>query len=146
MAKGPTTIPEQNAERAVEAANVGMDWLRQTTEDSLHQSKAMVEGFLSAARRTADTFDQQVSDVRERSMTLATEAFSNMFDFAQKAIRAKDPQELLKLQSEFISQQAQAVAEQSKQLGESISRAANDVGRMTPRIAEESRRPKAEAL
>jgi phasin family protein len=128
MAKGPTSISEQNAERAMQAANVGMDWLRQITEESLRQNRVMFEGFLSTARKTADSFDQQASQVRERSMTLATEAVSNAFDFAHKAIRAKDPQELVQLQSEFISQQTQAIAEQSRQLGESISRAANDVG------------------
>ena len=71
-------------------------------------------------------------------MTLATEALSNAFDFAHKATRAREPQELLQLQSEFISQQAQAVAEQSKLLGESISRGASEV--TTSRVAEASRR------
>ena len=48
MAKGPTSIPEQNAERAMQAANFGMDWMRQITEESLNQSRVMFEGFLSA--------------------------------------------------------------------------------------------------
>ena len=126
MAKGPMSIPEQNTERAMQAANFGMDWMRQITEESLNQSRVMFEGFLSAARKTAESLDQQVSEVRERSMTLATEGLSNAYDFAHRATSAKDPQELLQLQSEFISQQAQAVAEQSKLLGESISRGANE--------------------
>ena len=67
MAKGPTSIPEQNAERAMQAANFGMDWMRQITEESLNQSRVMFEGFLSAARKTAESFDQQVYEVRERS-------------------------------------------------------------------------------
>ena len=138
MAKGPTSIPEQNAKRAMQAANFGMDWMRQITEESLNQSRVMFEGFLSAGRKAADSFDQQMSEVRERSMTLATEALSNAFDFAHKATRAREPQELVQLQSEFISQQAQAVAEQSKLLGESISRGANEV--TTSRVAEASRR------
>jgi phasin family protein len=140
MAKGPMSIPEQNTERAMQAANFGMDWMRQITEESFNQSRVMFEGFLSGARKTAESFDQQVSEVRERSMTLATEGLSNAYDFAHKATRAKDPQELLQLQSEFISQQAQAVAEQSKLLGESISRGANEVGKMTSGVAAAPRR------
>jgi phasin family protein len=141
MTKAPTNIPEQNVERAMQAANFGMDWMRQITEQSLNQSRAMLEGFLSTALRTADSFDQQASEVRHRSMTLATEALSNAFDFAQKASQAKDPQHLVQLQSEFISHQAQAVAEQSKLLGDSISRGANEIGKMTAqRVAEVSRR------
>jgi hypothetical protein len=140
MAKGPTSIPQQNAERAMQAANFGMDWMRQITEESLNQSRVMFEGFLSAGRKAADVFDQQMSEVRERSMTLATEALSNAFDFAHKATRAREPQELVQLQSEFISQRAQAVAEQSKLLGESISRGANEVEKRASRVAEASRR------
>jgi hypothetical protein len=77
MTKGSTSIPEQNVERAMQTANFGMDWMRQITEESLAQSKAMFEGFLSTALRTADSFDQQASEeVRHRSMTLAAEALS----------------------------------------------------------------------
>ena len=139
MAK--TSIPEQNAERAMQAANFGMDWMRQMTDEFLNQSRVMFEGFFSTVQKTADSFEQQASEVRHRSMTLATEALSNAFDFAHKVSRAKDPQELVQLQSEFVSQQAQAVAEQSKLLGESISRGANEVREMTTaRVAEASRR------
>src|SRR5262245_22082458 len=40
MSKGPTNIPEQNVERAIQTANFGMDWMRQFTEESLNQSRA----------------------------------------------------------------------------------------------------------
>jgi hypothetical protein len=121
MTKGPANIPAQNVERAMQTANFGMDWMRQITEESLNQSRAMCVGFLSAALRTADSFDQQASEVRHRLMTLATEALANAFDFAHKATQVRDPQQLVQLQSEFISHQAQAVAEQSKLLAKSIA-------------------------
>jgi len=140
MAKAPTSFPGPNADQAIQAASVGMDWMRQITDESLKQSRTMLEGFLSAARKTADSLDQQATEVRERSMTLASQSLSNAFDFAHKVTRARDPQELLQLQSEFISQQAQLVAEQSKRFGENISRAANEIGRMTKGSAETSRR------
>jgi phasin family protein len=128
----------------MQAANFGMDCTREITDEFLNQSRVMFEGFFSAARKTADSFEQQASDMRHRSMTLATEALSNAFDFAHKATRARDPQELVQLQSEFISQQAQAVAEQSKLLGESISWGAHEVGKMTPsQVSEASRRVEA---
>jgi hypothetical protein len=52
-----------------------------------------------------------------------------------------EPQELIQLQSEFISRQAQALAEQSKELEQSIVQAAKEMGKTTSRtIAEASRR------
>jgi hypothetical protein len=142
MAKSPmTNVSEQNAERAMQAANYGMDWMRQITEQSLNQSRAMFDGFLTTARKTADSLDQQASEIRERSMAFTEEALSNTFDFAHKAIQAKEPNELVHLQSEFIGQQARALAEQSKKLGQSIAQGASEVGKMTSRgLAEASRR------
>jgi hypothetical protein len=142
MAKGSTTnLAEQNAERAMYAANHGMDWMREIAERSLNQSRTMFEEFLTTGRTTVDIIDRQASEVRERSMSLAAETISNTFDFAHKIIRMREPQELIQLQTEFISRQAQALAEQSKDLEQSIVQAAKEMGKTTSRtIAEASRR------
>jgi hypothetical protein len=144
MAKGPTMkFPEPNAERAMQLAN-GMDSMREMTEQSLNQSKALFEGILTTTRKTVENIDQQAREIRERSMRLAAETLSNTFDFAHNIVHAREPQELLQLQSEFISRQAQAVAEQSKELGQSIvqgAQGAKEVRRTTSQgIADASRR------
>ena len=138
MAKGPTMkFPEPNAERAMQE-NYGMDSMREMTEQSLNQSKALFEGILTTTRKTVENIDQQAREIRERSMSLAAETLSNTFDFAHNIVHAREPQELLQLQSEFISRQAQAVAEQSKELGQSIVQGVKEVGRQG--IADASRR------
>jgi phasin family protein len=142
MAKGPTTnCSEQNAERTMQVASYGMDWMREMTEQSLNQSRTMFEGFLTTARKAVDDLDQQACEIRERSMSLAAETLSNTFNFAHKAIRVSEPQELVQLQSEFVSRQAQALADQSKELAQTIVKGANEVGRTTTQgIAEASRK------
>jgi hypothetical protein len=92
-------------------------------------TEAMVEGFLATARRAGDDFDKQASEVRQRSMSLASEMLSNSMNFALKVTRAREPLELIQLQSEFLSHQAKVFSEQAKLLGESIARGANEVGR-----------------
>src|SRR3977135_4526367 len=144
MAKGPTMkFPEPNAERAMQVANYGMDSMREMTEQSLNQSKSktLFEGILTTTRKTVENIDQQAREIRERSMSLAAETLSNMFDWAQNIVQPREPKELLQRQSEFISRQAQAVAEQSKELGQSIVQGAKEVGRTTSQgIADASRR------
>jgi len=55
MAKGPTMkFPEPNAERAMQVANYGMDSMREMTEQSLNQSKALFEGILTTTRKTVE--------------------------------------------------------------------------------------------
>jgi phasin family protein len=132
-------MPEQSAERAKQAANYGMDWMRQLMEESLNQTRAIFDGFLTTARKTADSFDQQAAEVRERSMSMATDTLSNSMDFAHRALKVRQPQDLLQLQTEFVSRQAQVVAENSKML-ETIARGASDLGKFPSQSLEEASR------
>lgn len=157
MAKGPTaTDTSRHFEQAAsdtsrqfeQAANYGMDWFRQLAEQGLEQSKVVLDGFMTAARSSADSIDQQASDIRERSLAMAAQTVTNSFDFAHRLLRAREPQDVLQLQSEFISRQAQTVADQAKELGQTIARDAEDLGRNVGQMhatAETMRRKAAES-
>jgi len=138
MAVGTTkSSAQQNAEPAMQVA----DWMREMTEQNLDQSRIMWEGFLTTARKAYEGLDQQLSETRRRSMSFAQETLSNGFDFAHKVVHAKGVGDLLHLESEFISRQAQVIAEQSKELGKNAMRGVQEVGRMTSQgVAEASRR------
>jgi hypothetical protein len=105
MAKGPGDFAQQNTERAVQATNYGMNWMREIAEQNLTQSKAALEGLLMITRKAVDGMDEQASAIRERSMFLAEETLANSFDFVQKLLRVKEPQELPQL-SERVRQPA----------------------------------------
>ena len=62
--KGPAEFTQQNAERAFQAATVGMDWMREAAEQGLTQSKAIVETMLALTRKAGDGLNQQASAVR----------------------------------------------------------------------------------
>jgi phasin family protein len=139
MAKGPATnFSDQNAQSAMQE----QDWIREMTEHSLNQSRSMVEGFLTTTRKAVEGVDHQASELRDRSRSLVQQTLSNTFDFAHKLVHAREPRELLNLQSEFISRQAQVIAEQSKELGESTVRGVHEAGRMAASqgMAESARR------
>jgi hypothetical protein len=141
MAKGSTTISDQNAARTMQMATEGVDWMRKLVEQSFDQAAATFEAFLTSLRRTGSDFDYQAKEVRERSMSLASETMSNALNFVHKLMRAREPQEIIQLQSEFVTQQARAFAEYSNVLGENIARKAEEAGKMGARdIAELSRR------
>jgi hypothetical protein len=141
MARGPGDFAQQNTERAVQVTNYGMNWMREMAEQNLTQSKAALEGLLMITRKTVDDIDRHASAIRDRSMFLAEETLSNTFDFAQKLVRMKEPQELAQLQSEFVNRQAQVFGDHTKELGQSIMRGANELAR-TP-LKDSARRPEA---
>ena len=115
-----SAFAQQNAERIT---NFGLTWTRAFAEQTLNQSKAALDGFLNAANRIAKTFEGQSSAIREQTTVLTEKALSNSVDFGQKFLRAKEPDELVRLQTEFMSQQAQLLAEQTKELVQKIQSA-----------------------
>jgi len=98
--------------------------MRQFAEQSVAQAKKAVDGFLTAAHKTAVTVESQAAtaqsgakDVGQKVMGYAEQNIANSFDFAQKLVRAKDIQEVMALQAEFMKAQMQAMTEQAKELG-----------------------------
>src|SRR5215471_2173687 len=119
----PSTFAQQNAERAMESANFGFTWTREFAEQTWNRNKAALDGFLKASEKMAKTFESQSSAIREQTTVLTEKALSTSVEFGQKFLSAKAPDELVRLQTEFMSQQAQIFAEQTKELGQKIQSA-----------------------
>jgi phasin family protein len=52
------------------------------------------------------------------------------FELSEKILRAKDLQDVLRIQTEFFQKQLQALTEESKNLSETTTKAASDVIRV----------------
>jgi phasin len=107
--------------------------MRQFAEQSVEQAKKAVDGFLTAAHKTAVTLENQAStaqsgakDVGQKVMGFAEQNINNSFEFAQKLVRAKDIQEVMALQQEFLKSQMQAMQAQAKDIGTTATKAAMD--------------------
>ena len=107
-------------------------------EKSVEQAKQAFEGFISAAHQAVSTLEgqsetarQSAKDVTAKAMTFAQKNIASSFEFMQKLVQAKDFQEVLKLQSDYVKTQMQVLTEQAKELGESTAKAAKDA--RTPR-------------
>ncbi len=107
--------------------------MRAFAEKSVEQARQAFDGFISAAHHAVTAFEGQAEtarkgakDVTEKAMTFAEQNITSSFEFAQQLVRAKDVQEVLRLQADYIKRQMQVLAEQAKELGESTSKAARD--------------------
>lgn len=110
--------------------------MRQLAEQSVAQAKVAFDGFITAAQKAVNTLEDQAAvaqagakDVSQKVMGFAEQNVSSSFDFAQKLVRAKDVQEMVRLQTEFIKTQMTALAEQAKALGETATKAAMDAAK-----------------
>jgi phasin len=107
--------------------------MRTFAEKSVEQARQAFDGFISAAHQAMSTFEGQAEtarkgarDVTEKAMTFAGRNIATTFAFAQDLVRARDLQEVLRLQADYIRRQMQALSEQAKELGESTSKAAQE--------------------
>jgi len=105
--------------------------MRQLAEQSLEQARKAVDGFMNAAQKAVNTAEVQANaaqsgakDLGHKAMSFAEQNVANSFDFAQKLVRAKDMQELMALQQEFLQAQMKAMSEQAKDLGSAATQTA----------------------
>ena len=98
--------------------------LRDFAERSVEQARKAFEGFLSVAQRASGIAGDAANTPQSRAKTVSAHVLSYTernvnaaFDLAQKLVRAKDPQEALALQSEYMKTQLAVLQEQAKELG-----------------------------
>src|SRR6516164_10436227 len=107
--------------------------MRVFAERSVEQAKQAFDGFISAAHQAVNAFEGQAETARkgarqvaEKAISFAEKNVANSFEFAQQLVRAKDVQEVLKLQADFIRGQMQVLSEQVRELGETAGKAATE--------------------
>jgi len=105
--------------------------MRNLAEQSVEQARQAFDTFISAAQKAASNIEGQASvaqagvkDMRQKAMAFAEENVATSFDFAQKLVRAKDVEEVTRLQTEFVQRQMNALSEQAQELGQTATRAA----------------------
>jgi phasin len=105
--------------------------MRQFAEQSVEQAKKAMDGFITAAQKTAAAMETHTAtahssakDVGQKAMSFAEQNIANSFEFAQKLVRAKDMQEVMALQAEFMKAQMQTLSSQAKELGSTATKAA----------------------
>jgi phasin len=98
--------------------------MRDFAEKSVDQARKAIDGFMSAAQKTADTFEGSATTVQASARDAARKTFSyteqNLnaaFDLAQRMVRAKDMQEAMQIQAEFVRSQFEAMQTQMKEFG-----------------------------
>jgi len=107
--------------------------MRAVAEQSVEQAKLAFNSYLQAAQEAVSSFDQWVKTSQvgtqslwNKAMKLAQRNVLSAFEFAEKIVQAKDIEELIRTQNEFVQSQMQVLSEQVKDLGEAASKATMD--------------------
>ncbi len=98
--------------------------MREFAEKSVEQARKAIDGFMGAARKTIDTFEGSANtvqtsakDATQRTFSYAEQNITAAFDMAQRMVQAKDMQEVMRIQAEFVRSQFEAMQNQMKEFG-----------------------------
>jgi len=107
--------------------------MRAFAEKSVEQAKSAFDNYMNQATKAMGAAESQTDaatsgarDVGRQALGFAEENVAAAFAFAEKLVRARDPQEIMQLQSEFAKATMQKLGEQSKAMGEQVQTAARE--------------------
>jgi phasin len=105
--------------------------MRAVAERSVEQAKLAFNNYMQAAQEAVSTFEERVKagqvgaqGISKKAMSFAERNVLSAFEFAQKIVQAKDIQEMVRMQTEFVQSQMQVLSEQVKDLGETATKSA----------------------
>jgi phasin len=105
--------------------------MRKFADQSVQQAKKAFDDLMTATKRAVSTFEGQASAAQTTAVELqrtvvgySERNVSASLEFAQNLLRAKDPQEVMKLHADYVKAQMQALTEQARDLAQQAGKAA----------------------
>ena len=113
--------------------------IRAFVEQSVTQAKHAFDGFIQAANQAMGQFEGLAqaarggaNEIAHKSMAYAEQNMAATFEFAEKLMQAKDATEVMRLQSDYLGRQMQALSTQVQELGQSAAKMVVDAAKPRP--------------
>jgi hypothetical protein len=126
MAKDPKPLEDLNAQakRAVEETKQATDRMRQSVEETKEQALGAADTYFDFLNKTIASFPSGGTEFGEKLKRFAEKNVAATHQFIQQLSQAKDFQDALRIQTEFMQTQMQAFAEQATSLAEAFTKTA----------------------
>lgn len=110
--------------------------VRAFVEQSVSQARAAFDGIAQAANQAVSQWQGQAeaaragaSEIAHKSMGYVEQNMASTFEFAQKLMQVRDPTEVVRLQSEYLSNQMKMLSSQAQDLGQSAAKIVMDAAK-----------------
>ena len=97
---------------------------KQTAEQITGRTQEAMENYFTWLQTTMSASAWGNTDLNKKLLSYATENISAAFGFLQKLSQAKNMEDVVKIQTEFMSAQMNSFNEQAKNIGEIYTRTA----------------------
>lgn len=105
--------------------------MRDMADKSVKQARQAFTGFISAIQKSSENVENLTGsagdtfkDATSKATSIAESNVNAAFDLAEKLVNAKDPQEFMKLQADYVKQQMESAQKQAKEMGETFKKMA----------------------
>ena len=103
--------------------------MRAFAEKSMEQARQALDSFCSATQKAVSNVDRRAADAKdvgELAVRFAERNIASSFDFAQRLVGAKDPQEVMALHADYVKAQVAAFAEQAREMSKQAAKLTGD--------------------
>ena len=109
--------------------------MRELAEKNIEQSRSAYEQFMNAALKAqsmmpSNPMTASIKDAQDRAMKFTQVNLNAGFDLAASMAKAKDPKEILEIQTKYAQSQIQAFQAQTQELGKLMTEAAQKVAKV----------------
>jgi len=98
----------------------------EAAEQSIDQARGAMENYIDFFQKRMFASPWANTELTKKIQSYAGKNIATTFEFAQQLGKAKNFQELVQIQKEFMETQLKALSEQMKDFGETATKAATD--------------------
>jgi hypothetical protein len=113
-------------ETIMEKSNKPSEDMNARVEQTMEQARGAMENYLNFLQKSMSASPWAVTDLNKKVKSYAEQNVANASGFALKLTQAKNFQDVVRIQTEFMQTQLKALSEQAKDLGEIATKAATD--------------------
>ena len=99
---------------------------------SVDQAERAISSFMESARKSVATVPSPMNDAAQQALAITEKNLKAAFEHARKLMNAKDINEVMQLQTEFLRKQFGIATEQSKQMSGGIASSRGDIAKAEP--------------
>jgi phasin len=108
--------------------------IKEVAEKTIDQAERGFSAFIEAANKSISMIPNPTTDMSLRALSLTEQNMKAAFDHAKKLLQAKDLQEAMRIQAEFLKAQYEAATEQLNEMATSVRSAGANVVKKTVEI------------
>ncbi|ADZ71933.1 phasin [Polymorphum gilvum] len=109
------------------------DQMRDFAEKSVDQARKAFDDFIVMTQKAVSNVEESTSavqsgaaDMNRKALGYAEEHVDAAFRFAQQMVRAKDVEEMMKLQQDYLRRQMEQLGEQAREFSDTATRTAQE--------------------